>query len=413
MSIDLVFIIVGIAFAGSALHSHRIEIGLVTLPMILTTVGYLIYRLGGELVPNEIEREVVNIIAEITLIVVLFADASTAKIKRLRHHVNIPVRMLLIGMPLTILLGWVVNYAINPHLGFAAALLLPAILTPTDAALGAAVVKSPNVPIHLREGINVESGLNDGLALPIVIIAAILFNNAIGLGAERNDANLWLFTLAQVTLGPLAGIIVGIAGAKIMDWGLRTGRMAHYATGVYFLMIAFIAYFTALLIGGNGFIAAFIGGLAFGNTLSTEDAFTEEFVESENQLLTMITFMIFGAIMVPQGLAHITWKTLMLVFFFLTVVRMLPIWISLAGTGLSNYEKLFLGWFGPRGLASIIFALFVIEDRTANPVVEEMVSCIVLTVVVSIFIHGLSAVPLANRFKPPVASNQPNKQTLH
>ncbi len=386
-----------LCIAAFSLVSRRIEQFIITLPIVFTAIGLALGELGAELVPMEAETEIIHTIAEVTLILILFSDASRVSFKRLRGDLAIPARMLMIGMPLTILFGTLVALSVSPGEPWPLALLVAAILTPTDAALGQTVVTSPSVPQRIRQSINVESGLNDGLALPIVIIAAVMASEAAGVEAEGVPENIALFALAQVTLGPLAGAAVGFISARLLDRAIA----ARYATlvfqGIYFLSVAFLSYFVAEWIGGNGFIAAFIAGLTFGNTLKMSNDFIGEFMESEGQILTMLTFIIFGAVLAPAGLEHLSWLTLMLAVLFLTVIRMLPIYLSLTGLGLTSYEKLFLGWFGPRGLASILFALLVLE-RFPVPGSEELVACVVLTVLISIVAHGVTAAPMSARF---------------
>lgn len=383
-----------IAFAAL---SRRLETSIITLPMVFVAFGWLIGQGGAELVPMHAEREFIHTIAEITLILVLFADASRVDLRELRRNYAIPARMLLIGMPLTILLGTLVAHWVSPDTSWAVAMLVAAILTPTDAALGQSVVTSPAVPLRLRQGINVESGLNDGLALPVVMITAIFSAQFAGTQVDGLPDNVFVFAMMQIVLGPLTGIGVGYLFARVLDAVVRAGLITTVFQGIYFLCTAFLAFAAAELVGGNGLIAAFVGGLVFGHTLRSSSSFISEFMESEGQLLTIITFLIFGAVMVPLGIEHANWKTMTLAILYLSVVRMLPIWLSLTGTGLSNYDKIFLGWFGPRGLASILFALLILE-RFEIPARDEILSCIVLTVMLSIVLHGVSANPMAARF---------------
>ncbi len=391
-------LIVLAAIAAYALVSRRLEASILSLPMLFTGLGLLLGGLGLDLVPMGHEHEIVHLIAEITLILVLFSDASSVKLKTLRGNFAIPSRMLLIGMPLTIFLGTLVAKSVSPDQPWALAILVAAILTPTDAALGQSVVSSPNVPARLRQSINVESGLNDGLALPVVLVAAIMAAQSAGIHGEGAPENLALFTLLQVTLGPLVGIALGYGAAKLLDLAVEKKAATTVAQGLYFLSIAFLCYFGAEAIGGNGFIAAFVGGLVFGNALKAPSMFIHEFMEGEGQLLTLATFLVFGAVLAPIGIEHATPLTVTLAVLFLTVVRIIPIFLSVSGLGLSTYEKFFLGWFGPRGLASILFALLVLE-RFPVPGAEELTACVVLTVLFSIVLHGITAVPFSNRFK--------------
>ena len=392
---QIAIILLGIV--GFAVLSRWLENSIVTLPMFFAAFGWVIGRAGAELVPMTAEHDIIHTIAEITLILVLFSDASRIHFGELVKSFTIPARMLLVGMPLTILLGTLLAHWVSPDKPWALALLVASILTPTDAALRQTVVTSPSVPSHLRQGINVESGLNDGLALPVVIVAALLAARLSGVEVEGVPGNLFVYSMMQVTLGPLAGIVSGYVFAKTLDVAIEAKLITIAFQGLYFLCVAFLAFTLAELIGGNGFIAAFVGGLVFGNTLRNSSSFITEFMESEGQLLTIFTFIIFGAILVPIGLDHATWKTLVLAIGFLSVVRMLPIYLSLSGLALSVYEKLFLGWFGPRGLASILFALLIVKQFPV-PGSEELLACVVLTVTLSIVLHGVTAMPMSVRF---------------
>ncbi len=395
-----VILIVLAATATYALLSRRLAASVISLPMIFTALGLLLGPFGFGLVSENADRDSIQLITEATLILVLFADASQVKLSALRKEAAIPARMLLIGMPLSVVIGTFIAKWVSPDSSWFLALLVAAILTPTDAALGQSVVTSPAVPKRLSQSINVESGLNDGLALPVVLIAAVLATNAAGISNENIPNNVALFTLLQLTLGPLTGIVVGTVAARLLDVSVNHRSATTVAQGLYFLTTAFIIYFGAEAIGGNGFIAAFVGGLTFGNVLRSPPTFIVEFMEGEGQLLTVLTFFIFGAVLAPLGLTHIGWRTFTLAVLFLTFVRLIPIWIALKGLNLSRYDKLFLGWFGPRGLASILFALLVLDEFPV-PGINELAACVVLTVLMSIVLHGVSAVPLSNRFRRP------------
>lgn len=397
LPIPTILIVLSVA-AAYALLSRRLAASVLSLPMIFTALGLLLGPLGLNLISMGINREAIQLLTEATLILVLFADASQVRLAALKQEATIPLRMLLVGMPLSIFFGTLVARWVSPNSSWFLALLVTAILTPTDAALGQSVVSSPAVPKRLSQSINVESGLNDGLALPVVLIAAILAASAAGVDSEGIPDNVAIFAFLQIVLGPAVGIAVGFVAAKLLDVAVRHRLATTVAQGLYFLATAFMVYFGAELIGGNGFIAAFVGGLTFGNVLKSPSMFIVEFMEGEGQLLTMLTFCIFGAVLAPLGLAHIGWRTVVLAAMFLTFVRIASIWISLIGLPLSSYDKLFLGWFGPRGLASILFALLVLDEFPV-PGIDELAACVVLTVLMSIAAHGISAVPLSNRFR--------------
>jgi len=362
-----------------------------TLPIIFVAIGYLCASATETLGSAEELRGSARLLAEITLILVLFADASHVRLARLKQSFALPLRMLVIGMPLTIALGTVVVFLVSPVSGVSLSLLTAAVLTPTDAALGQTVVSSPDVPERLSQTINVESGLNDGLALPFVVLGAILASTSVH-GAD----GLASMAILQIVLGPIVGISVGWMSARALDMAQQNDWIIESAQGVVFLATAFVSFLAAELVGGNGFIAAFVAGAVFGNSYRHDIHFIEEFMEGAGQLLTMASFLVLGALMLPDGLAHATWPTILIAVGFLTVVRMLPIWISLIGTGLALKEKLFLGWFGPRGLASVLFTLIVM-DEFDFPHEEELLACVSLTVALSVLLHGISATPLAKR----------------
>ncbi|MGJ8616441.1 MAG: cation:proton antiporter [Sulfitobacter sp.] len=364
---------------------------ILTLPIIFMVIGYLVSQEISMLAEPKALDEGKRLLAEITLILVLFSDASHVRFSRLRESFRIPMRMLVIGLPLTVGLGTCVAYLLSPESGVAMALLTAAVLTPTDAALGQTVVTSPDVPQRLSQTINVESGLNDGLVLPFVLFGAILASAGMG---DANTEGLATSAVLQILLGPVVGITFGWLFAKIMDAAQTRDFMAEAAGGVAFLSVAFSAFIAAELIGGNGFIAAFVAGMVFGNTYKHDIHFIGEFMEGVGQFLTMFAFLVFGALLLPDGIAHMSANVVVLAILFLTVVRMLPIWLSLLGTDLATSEKLFLGWFGPRGLASILFTL-IMMDEFDFPGEEELLACVSMTVFLSIILHGISAAPLS------------------
>ncbi len=375
-----------------ALLSKRLEGSIVTLPIVFVAFGWLIGSGGLGIAHLDLSHGVVHVIAEVTLVLVLFADATRIDLKRLIADHNLPQRMLLVGLPLIIVLGAVAAMILFPGMSWAMAFLLAAILAPTDAALGQSVVSNRIVPVRIRQALNVESGLNDGIVLPVVLIFAILAGG--GAAGSSSASELAIFTLKQVALGPAAGIVVGILGALAINQASGRDWMTQPFEGIAILSIAALAFVGAELVGGNGFIGAFVGGLVFGARLREKCDFLLEFMETEGQLLTLLTFLIFGAAMVPESFAAISWTVVLYAILSLTVVRMIPIAISISGTGLSHGSKLFLGWFGPRGLASILFALLILE-KYPIPGAETVLVTVVASVLMSVLLHGVTAAPLA------------------
>lgn len=381
--------------ATFSLFSKAISRSLLTLPMIFVALGLSLSAPLANAANPTLVHESKILLGEVTLILVLFADASHVRFRRLAQTWTLPARMLLVGLPLTIAVGTGFALLVMPEAGIAMALLTAALLTPTDAALGQSVVSSPDVPERLSQTINVESGLNDGLVLPFILVGAIFASTGTG---AASSVGLLNEVVAEIVLGPLAGIAIGWGFAKAMDLAQDRDLMNESAGGVAFLSAAFAAYCLAVFIHGNGFIAAFVAGMVFGNTYRHDIHFISEFMEGVGQILTMAAFFAFGAFLLPDGLAHIQMTTVVLALAFLTVIRILPIVISLSGTRLPMSEKLFLGWFGPRGLASILFTLLMI-DAFNLPNEGELLACVSMTVAFSVVLHGVSAVPLSMRVK--------------
>ena len=399
MTLIAVFTIALIYFIYSA-QSQRFENTIVTAPMLFLVVGLLLSKYGLNLIPIHTHVDVIHTIAEITLILVLFIDASHIRLDALLKNKSLPVRMLLIGLMLTVALGTLIAYYLFPSIGIWQALLLAAILAPTDAALGQSVVSNLKVPLRIRQTLNVESGLNDGMALPLVLIAAFLASMA-----ASSDQNWVKFVALQLILGPVIGIIVGVVGAKVLNVAVERKWVTEIGIGITSLMIAICAYTGAELVHGNGFIAAFISGLCFGNSFKQESKFFYEFAETQSHLLTTFTFLMFGAVLLPSVMPLINMNHFIYALLSLTVIRMLPVSISLIGSGVKPITHLFLGWFGPRGLASVLFALLILQNSSV-PNKEEILIVTFLTVALSVILHGVTAAPFANSYAEKIASHK-------
>ena len=388
-----IFAVIALVILGFGLISGRVQKSILTPPMIFVMLGYLISPHLLNLVHLDIEHAVIDTLAELTLILVLFTDATRIDLYLLIREHTIPVRLLLIGLPLTILLGALAAMPLF-GMGFGAALVLATILAPTDAALGQAVVSNERVPARVRQALNVESGLNDGIVLPILILVLSLANAAAHLETE---GSLVQFTLLQIGLGPLVGIAVGYIGGQLVTWATRTGWITYAFQELSALGLAVLAFAAAELVGGNGFIAAFCAGLTVGNSARAICTCLYEFAEAEGQLLTLFVFMIFGGVLLPTVLDG--WQRSIVVYavLSLTAIRMIPVAVSLIGAKLQRETVLFLGWFGPRGLATILFALLVLESSSLAER-ETILLIAMTTVLLSIFAHGITAYPLANRY---------------
>lgn len=377
-----------------SLVSGRLQGTIVTAPLVFILFG-LVIGAGGLGVANvDPGHSIIHFVAEFTLILVLFTDAARIDIGSVRQDHNLPVRMLVVGLPLAIVLGTLVASQLFPAFSLWEAALLAALLAPTDAALGQSVVSEKSVPVRVRQAINIESGLNDGIALPVVLLLAALAGTVHG----ATPASEWFyFGLLQVVLGPLVGVVIGYLGARILDESIERGWVHTAFQGIGVLSLAVFTYVAAELVGGNGFIAAFVGGMVFGNSIRHPCTFLFEFMESEGQLLMLITFLVFGAALLPEGFTHLNASNLFFAILSLTVIRMIPIAVSLLGSGVRLPTQLFLGWFGPRGLASILFVLLILEE-SAVPHRDQLLAITVITVALSALLHGISAAPVARRF---------------
>jgi len=388
------FLVVAVLILSFGAVSRRIEDTILTPPMVFTAFGLLLCSRVTGWVDIDPESPLIHTLTELTLILVLFTDASRIDLKSLRRDHDIPIRLLGIGMPLTIVFGTLTALALFSGLGFWEALVLAVILAPTDAALGQAVVSSPKVPVRIRQALNVESGLNDGLSLPILLFALSI----VGMHDQGQGTSYWFrFIGLQLTLGPLVGIAVGYLGGKLVDRGRDSGWMSESFQSLSAIGLSLMAFAAAELAGGNGFIAAFCAGLTLGNTSRAICGRLFEFAETEGQLLTLLTFMIFGSVMVLPAFDHLSWEAVLYAVLSLTLIRMVPVAISLVGLKLERISVLFLGWFGPRGIASVLLVLVVLEE-VSDGRTELIYTVTALTVLLSIYAHGVSAKPAADAY---------------
>ena len=381
--------VVALFVLGFGLVSKRIQTTLVTAPMVFVLFGVVMGPSGFGLLDVALDSPAVRLLAELTLVLVLFTDAARIDLVRLRREHNIPLRLLGIGLPLTVLAGTLAGVALLSELTLWEALVLAVILAPTDAALGQAVVSSSRVPVRIRQALNVESGLNDGLALPLLLFAISLG----AMGEHATESAFWLrFALFQVVLGPVVGAAVGYFGGRLVSWAGRTGWMSDVFRDLAALGLALLAYAGAEVVGGNGFIAAFTAGLMLGNTARSLCSSLYEFAEAEGQLLMLLSFLVFGAVMVGPALDGLGLASVLYALASLTLVRMVPVWISLTGLGLEPTTRAFLGWFGPRGIASILYGLLLLEGSELDHQ-AAVFGVTMLTILLSVFLHGITAWP--------------------
>lgn len=389
MSETIVVVIAASIFLWGVI-SARLERADLTAPIVFMAVGAVLAGAGA--VHGSSAPEMVKPLVETTLVWVLFADAARLRVHDLRADVGMCVRLLAIGLPLTLLLGWGLAAWLFPSLGVWLALLVAAALAPTDAALGVPVVTNPVVPSRVRRLITVESGLNDGIATPVVMLAIAGAASAESLPESTGMGDAAI----ELLIGAGVGIAVGFGGG----WLLRRARRAHWASeefaGIAVLALALLSYVTSTSLHGNGFVAAFIGGLAFGAAAGQRGPAELLFLEQASGLVSLLVWLAFGAIVVPIVIDNPDPTTVLYAVLSLTLVRMVPVALGSLGARLDRETVLFIGWFGPRGLASLVFALLALE--ALGPAADEAVSVIAVTVFLSVLAHGVSAGPLAARY---------------
>ena len=365
-------------------------------PMIFAAIGILLSSLGLNVIKDTSpDADIVQITAEIALIIVLFSDASALNLKKLRQEWTIPVRLLFIGLPLTIVFAAFTATLIFPDEPFIYLLLMSLILAPTDAALGKAVVTDKKVPEKIRSSINVESGLNDGIVFPMLITVAAV----ITAGQEGAGDSSWLsFVAQQIIFGAVIGGTIGYLAAFASTKAIEKNFIESGYKNLMPIALAIMAYYLSEYFGGNGFIAAFFAGLFLGNYNEHLRKNIENFAESEGELLILISFVIFGFVFVPATIEFWDFKVFLFAALSLTVLRMIPVAISLIGTKFDLATVLFIGWFGPRGIASVLYVMIVFSELHSIKGHEAIYSVITVTVLFSIILHGLSAKPLVRLY---------------
>ena len=372
-----------------SITSGALEKTLFSGAIVFAAFGFAFGPLGLDYLKLDIEKEGLRTLAELTLALVLFVDAANANLGVLRQNIQIPRNLLLISLPLTILLGFGVGVLIFDGLSLIEIAILATILAPTDAALGKAVVTNNAVPANIREGLSFESGLNDGICVPILFIFLALASKT---GIEGSTTTHALMLVVE-EIG--IGAAVGIGLVAIGSWLLKQFNNCGWVTETWkqlpVIALAVTCFALAQYLGGSGFIACFVGGLLFGWIVKDHKHKLLHAAEGGSDALALITWVVFGAAVVGHTAHKFSWEPFIYAVLSLTVIRMLPVFLVLFGTKLRTDEKLFVGWFGPRGLATIVFAVIVVNENL--PGGETIRLAAVYTIVLSVVLHGISANP--------------------
>lgn len=390
---DWLLPIVAVLLIGYGAVSARLQISVVTQAMVFVVVGMLLGNRALHLVDFGSASVVVRHLAEATLAVVLFTDAVRVKLPRLRHEAAVPVRLLGVGLPLTIIAGTLVALRFFPDIDVWAAAALATMLAPTDAALGQPVVSDKRLPSRIRQGLSVESGLNDGICVPLLIVFLTLA------AADEDSAHVEpvRILVEEIGFGALAGVAAGIFGAYVLRHAIARGWATPSWQQIAAVATPILAYTLAVALGGSGFIASFVAGIAFGVVGREPAKASTGFAEQSGDLLNALTFLMFGAVLLGPALGALSWSVVGYGVLSLTVVRMVPVALGMIGMRMRWTTVAFLGWFGPRGLASIVFVLLLVEEGSLaeSALLQTVVS---ITVALSVFAHGLTAYPLAGAY---------------
>jgi NhaP-type Na+/H+ or K+/H+ antiporter len=394
---EATLIALALAVFAWAVLAQRIEAFNLSGPLFLTLAGFVLGNPSWGIVTVHVENSTVHLLAEVTLALLLFADASSVPMAAARHELPLIGRLLGIGLPLSIIAGTAIAVLMFPSLPLALAGLIAASLAPTDAALSASVIADERLPLGVRRLLNVESGLNDGIATPVVTFCIAAAATVIGVAEHEFDSGFG--AVGELTVGALVGVGIGVIGGKVISIARQRSWTEHGSRRLAALSLALLSFLIASHIGGNPFVAAFVGGLCFGAAARADAAESIEFTELTGSLLSLALWFIFGGGFVLPAFQHLDLQIALYAIASLTVVRMIPVAISLIGSGEDRATVAFVGWFGPRGLASVVFALLAVEDLGGtDPRVLTAVYTIAITIVFSIVAHGITARPLASRY---------------
>jgi NhaP-type Na+/H+ or K+/H+ antiporter len=366
----------------------------VTSAMAFVIAGVALGGAGLGWLDISLESPVLETITELALVFLLFSDAARIDLPALRRNIAWPSRLLLIGLPLSMLAGFGIAILVLPSLGAASAFLLATMLCSTDAALGQRVVDDPAVPSRVRQALDVESGLNDGLAVPFFLVALDIATASLEGGATSAVlANI----ASQLGWGLLAAVVAGGVGGLLLRVADKRGWIQRHWRQVATFAVALAAFMIAEVLGGSVFIAAFAGGMIFGVAAGRHEQATTLLADEAGNILAAATWIGFGGLAIGLVLPEITWQIVLYAVLSLTIVRMIPVALALSGTGARWQTRLFLGWFGPRGLASVVFALMVVDS--GMPDAQPLLVTVIVTVGLSVFLHGLSAMPFVSIYR--------------
>lgn len=381
-------LLIAAAILTYALLSRRLDRWWFSMPVAMMLVGLIVGASGLGWIGMDIESETVKTVAEITLSLMLFHDAVRIDLRALRRGYSVPLRLLGIGLPLMLVLGTFAAWWMLPSIGVIGALLVSAMLAPTDAALGAAVVEDERLPMRIRQGLNIESGLNDGLSVPVFLVALALAADPTGWEAGAVGAEL----LRQIGFGMIGGVLVGGFGGLAFRLAAKHGFMRDYWRRVANLAIALGCFVAAAVLGGSGFIGAFTGGIVFGLLSEARSTADNALTGYLGTVFDAVSFLIVGAVLIPFAMAGLTWQAVGYAVLSLCVIRLVAVAVAMIRSGASWQTVAFMGWFGPRGLATVVFTVLLVDAAVPNG--NLVASVAIAAVAISVIAHGFTAPPL-------------------
>src|SRR4051794_30359277 len=391
----LMLLILAWAFTSQLLARMNI-----TGPLVFAVAGYVLANPDWGTLSVGVDTPSIHLLAELTLALLLFSDATRVNVSRLKTDLAFPGRLLAVGLPLSVVLGSLLAAWLFSDFSWALAGFVGATLAPTDAALSAQVIDDDRIPARIRRALNVESGLNDGIVTPVVVLTIAVVASELGSGHEGSGHGGG-HALIELVTGVAVGLAVGLLSALFLTIGSRRHWVVRGGRRLGTLAAALSSFAVAVALSGNGFIAAFVAGIAFGAALDDRVVDVEDMVELPEllgEVLALAVWFLFGAALVPVALHSFDVTMLLYAVLSLTVVRVVPVAIALLGAGMDGSTVLFVGWFGPRGLASVVFALLAVEELADGAQVERAVGAVALTVLLSVVLHGVSAGPLGSRY---------------
>lgn len=392
--------VLAVVVVAYSLVASKLDRWWISGPVVFVGAGAILGPAVLDVVPLTLTNEAVLTVTELTLALLLFSDASTVRLGEVEGDAGPPSRLLFIGLPLTILLGALLAHLVFPGIPWAAAALIATILAPTDTALGMAVVTNKVVPKRIRRALNVESGVNDGIATPFVTLFLAILAAEEGLG----DRAWGLEALEQIGLAIVAAVVVGYLGGKAMAVAADRGWTSDVAEQIAILALALLAYEGSVAIGGNGFVAAFAGGILFGAATRRRMGRPVRFTETLGLAATFLVWTVFGALFIGALLTHgISARPIIYAALSLTIIRMVPVALALTGLRLRPSTLVFMGWFGPRGLASVVFTLLAWQELEHADAGGMLIQTATWTIALSVLLHGITASPLATRYGAAIA----------